>query len=416
MRFLWFHLMSYRDLPADFKKKYGSIWVSLGSEIAEPGKIHQYYNEYLDELEFAAQCGFDAICVNEHHGNAYGMMPSPNLMAAALSRRVPDAAICVMGSSLALYDPPTRVAEEFAMIDCISGGRLIAGFPVGTPMDTCYVYGRNPSSLRQRYIEAHNLVMQAWAREQPFAFNGQFNQLRYVNCWPKPIQKPHPPIWIPGGGSVETWQWCGAQDYVYSYVSYYGHVLAEATMYGFWEEMARQGKDRNPFRAAFLQFIGVAETTEEAVRLYKEPAEYFYTNCLHVDPSFVSPPGYVSEATQRLKMGSQVQAAADRAQILGSLSEEFAGILKNGYVLVGSPDEVAAKLREVAIKFNVGNLMLLLQFGNMSKELANYNTKLFAEKVIPQLADLFENEWEHQWWPAPLPKSQRVTPAAVAAA
>ena len=187
-------------------------------------------------------------------------------------------------------------------------------------------------------------------------------------------------------------------------------------MYGFWEEMARQGKDRNPFRAAFLQFIGVAETTEEAVRLYKEPAEYFYTNCLHVDPSYVSPPGYVSEATQRLKMASQVQAAADRAQILGSLSEEFAGILKNGYVLVGSPDEVAAKLREVAVKFNVGNLMLLLQFGNMSKELANYNTKLFAEKVIPQLADLFENEWEHQWWPNPLPKSQRVTPAEVAVA
>jgi len=77
---------------------------------------------------------------------------------------------------------------------------------------------------------------------------------------------------------------------------------------------------------------------------------------------------------------------------------------------------VAAKLREVAVKFNVGNLMLLLQFGNMSKELANCNTKLFAEKVIPRLADLFENEWEHQWWPVPLPKSERVVPTAVAAA
>ena len=415
MRFLWFHLMPYQDLPKDFKPTHNSIWVDVDPKLFDPTKAHQYYNDYMDELEFAADCGFDAICVNEHHGNAYGIMPSPNLIASALARRTSKAAICVMGSSLALYNPPTRIAEEFAMLDCISGGRLIAGFPVGTPMDTCYVYGGNPSTLRQRYHEAHDLIMQSWAADKPFAFNGRFNQQRYVNVWPRPIQKPHPPIWIPGGGSVDTWAWCGEMDYVYSYVSYYGHVTAEATMFGYWDEMARQGKDRNPFRAGFLQFIGVAESTEEAVRLYKEPAEFFYTNCLHVDPSYVAPPGYVTEKTQMMKMKSQVQAAADRANVLGSLSEEFAGILRNGYVLIGSPDEVADQLRKVAIKFNVGNLMLLLQFGNMSKDLANYNTKLFAEKVMPQLADLFEDEWEHKWWPKPLAADVRATPRAMAA-
>ena len=418
MRFLWFHLMPYKDLGPDFKAKNESIWVSLGTKDADPQLIHEYYNEYMDELEYAAECGFDAICVNEHHGNAYGLMPSPNLIAAALTRRVPDAAICVMGSSLALYNPPTRIAEEFAMLDCISGGRLIAGFPVGTPMDTTYVYGQNPSTLRQRYAEAHDLIMKAWASDEPFSWNGRFNQQRYVNCWPKPVQKPHPPIWIPGGGSVETWQWCGEHDYVYSYVSYYGHVAAEATMTGYWAEMEKQGKDRNPFRAAFLQFVGVAETTEEAIALYKEPAEFFYTNCLHVDPSYVMPPGYVTEATHRMKIGSQVQAAADRSEILAGVSNDIAGILKNGYVLIGSPDEVAAKLREVAIKFNVGNMMLLCQFGNMSKETANYNTRMFAEKIMPQLADLFEDEWEHEWWPKPMARSERapvVPPLALAA-
>jgi hypothetical protein len=119
------------------------------------------------------------------------------------------------------------------------------------------------------------------------------------------------------------------------------------------------------------------------------------------------PPGYVTEATNRMKVGSQVQAAADRSQILAGVSNDIAGILKNGYVLIGTPDEVAAKLREVAIKFNVGNLMLLLQFGNMSSEVAKYNTKLFAEKVIPQLRDLFEDEWEHKWWPKPMDKADR---------
>ena len=91
--------------------------------------------------------------------NGYGLMPSPNLIAATLARRTRDTAICVMGNSLARYNPPTRVAEEFAMLDCISGGRLIAGFPVGSPMDTCYAFGQNPSLLRPRYHEAHDLIL-----------------------------------------------------------------------------------------------------------------------------------------------------------------------------------------------------------------------------------------------------------------
>ena len=84
-----------------------------------------------------------------------------------------------------------------------------------------------------------------------FAFNGRFNQQRYVNIWPRPVQQPHPPIWIPGGGSVETWQWCAEMDYVYCYLSYYGYKAGKATMDGFWAEMDRLGKDRNPYRAGF---------------------------------------------------------------------------------------------------------------------------------------------------------------------
>src|SRR5690606_37525876 len=110
----------------------------------------------------AASVGFDGICVNEHHQNAYGMMPSPNIMAATLARRTKDVALVVLGNSIALYDPPTRVAEEFAMLDVISGGRLVAGFPVGTGMDGSFCYGVNPAILRQKYYEAEELIMKAW--------------------------------------------------------------------------------------------------------------------------------------------------------------------------------------------------------------------------------------------------------------
>lgn len=295
------------------------------------------------------------------------------------------------------------------MLDCISGGRLVAGFPVGTPMDTCFAYGQNPSSLRQRYQEAHDLVMRAWTDPEPFTFAGRFNQLRYVNVWPRPVQRPHPPIWIPGGGSVETWHWCAEMDYVYSYLSYFGYKAGENTLKGFWGEMDRLGKDRNPFRAGFLQFVGVAESRAEAMRIYREPAEYFYGRCLHVDPRWSNPPGYMTEATIRARAGSMVAEAARRAEAArgGAHRPSFEDIVDQGYVIVGSPDEVADKLREVAVNLNVGQLMLLLQFGNMDKSLALYNTELFGKRVLPQLRGLFEDSWENRWWPRPLPREQR---------
>ena len=314
MKLLWFHLMPYTDLPDDFKQKHASVWVDIDSRLFDPRKAHVLYNEFMDELEHAAEIGFHGICVNEHHSNAYGLMPSPNLIAASLARRTRDAAIVVMGNSLALYNPPTRVAEEMAMIDCISGGRLVAGFPVGTPMDTCFAYGQNPSQLRQRYHEAHDLILRAWQDPDPFTWNGRFHKLRYVNVWPRPLQKPHPPVWIPGGGSIETWRWCAERDYVYSYLSYFGYKNGEATMQGFWDEMQRLGKDPNPYRAGFLQFVGVAETREEALALYREPAEYFYGRCLHLDPRYALAPGYASEATQRARVRSAVADAAARSR------------------------------------------------------------------------------------------------------
>jgi alkanesulfonate monooxygenase SsuD/methylene tetrahydromethanopterin reductase-like flavin-dependent oxidoreductase (luciferase family) len=181
-------------------------------------------------------------------------------------------------------------------------------------------------------------------------------------------------------------------------------------MDGFWAEMDRLGKDRNPYHAGFLQFVGVAESREEAYRLYREPAEYFYGRCLHIDPRFAGPPGYTTEETQRRGIQGQVQQAAAQSQRyetkFQSLAREMDAIVDKGYVIIGSPDEVAAQLKEVAHKLNVGHLMMLLQFGNMSKDLTRYNTQLFAEKVMPQLRDVF-SEWEDRWWPQPMDRAER---------
>ncbi|HZY51782.1 MAG TPA: LLM class flavin-dependent oxidoreductase, partial [Reyranella sp.] len=252
MKFTWFHLMPWPHMPDDFRQKHRSVWVDLPNKMYQPELGHIAYHQYLDQLEYAEKVGFDGIGVNEHHANAYGLMPSPNIMAATLTRRTSKAALVVLGNSIALYNPPLRVAEEMAMLDVLSGGRLIAGFPVGTSMDTNYAYGTVPSLTREKYAEAHDLIRKAWAADEPFAFNGRYTKLRYVNCWPKPIQNP-PPVFIPGGGSVETYDFCLDNTYSYSYLSYSGYLRAKLLMEGYWKRVAERKADESPYRAGFAQ-------------------------------------------------------------------------------------------------------------------------------------------------------------------
>jgi alkanesulfonate monooxygenase SsuD/methylene tetrahydromethanopterin reductase-like flavin-dependent oxidoreductase (luciferase family) len=399
MKFHFFHLMPYPNLPADFRETYRSVWVDVPAKLFDPAVGHRAYNDYLDELEYAASVGFDGICVNEHHQNAYGMMPSPNLMAAALARRTSDVKLVLMGNSVALYNPPTRVAEEMAMLDVMSGGRLVAGFPVGTPMDTTFCYGQSPATLREKYREGVELILRAWTEPEVFSFNGKYTQLRYVNIWPRPMQKPRPPVWVPGGASVETWDFSLDHDFLYANLSYFGYQEGQKVMDGFWNAVDRHKLPRNPYRAGFLQFIAVADNDAEAERLYAEPALYFYRRSLHIYPGYVNPPGYMSMATLKAGIEGQVSRITNRAGARAEMATlSWKDLIERGYLVAGSPATVADRINDMADKLNVGHLMTLLHFGNTSKETTLYNTRMFAEKVIPRLRSRF-SEWEDCWFP-----------------
>jgi alkanesulfonate monooxygenase SsuD/methylene tetrahydromethanopterin reductase-like flavin-dependent oxidoreductase (luciferase family) len=352
----------------------------------------------MDQLEYADALGFDGIGVNEHHQNGYGIMPSPNIIAGGLARRTSKAAIAVIGNSIALYNPPIRVAEEFAMLDCISGGRLLAGFPVGTPMDTNFCYGQIPALTRDKYYEAHELIMKAWREDEPFAFDGKYNQLRWVNCWPKPIQKPHPPIYIPGGGSVETWDFCIANDYNYSYLSFSGYVAGKTLLDGFWERVAQMGKDESPARAAFAQIVAVAESDREAEELYAPHLLYFFNRCLHVYPGFADPPGYRTIKT--IKQGKLAQLTKDSLEKWSTLT--WKDLVDDGYVIAGSPDTVRERMEHMIKTLRIGHAFLLFHTGNMPDWKTRYSTKLFAQEVMPHIRNLWP-EWEHdeRFWCKP---------------
>jgi len=399
VKFHFFHLMPYPDLPDDFREKYSSVWITVPSHLCDPATVNRAYNDYLDEIEYAESVGFDGICVNEHHQNAYGLMPSPNLMAAALARRTSKAKLVLMGNSVALYNPPIRVAEEMAMLDVLSGGRLVAGFPVGTPMDTVFAYGQTPATLREKYREGVGLVLRAWCEPEVFSFNGKYTQLRYVNIWPRPMQKPRPPVWIPGGASVETWDFCIENDFLYANLSYFGYQEAQKILDGFWQAVERHKVEPNPYRAGFLQFIAVADSDAEAERLYARHALYFYQRCLHVGAGFANPPGYTSVATIRAGIESQIARVARRAEARSEQGQlTWKDLIDRGYIVAGSPATVVDRLNDMADKLRIGHLMVLCHFGDMTKETTLYNTTRFAKDVIPRLRHRF-SEWEDKWWP-----------------
>ncbi|HEX6512447.1 MAG TPA: LLM class flavin-dependent oxidoreductase [Chloroflexota bacterium] len=388
-----FHLMPYRYLPEDFAERYQSVWVDIPSQLFDPVKGYELYNQSLDELEYAASLGYDGICVNEHHQNGYGLMPSPNLIAATLARRTKEVAILVLGNSVALYSPPTRVAEEFAMLDCLSGGRLVAGFPVGTSQDTSFAYGANPAILRERYYEGVDLIMQAWTRPEVFSFDGRFTQLRYVNIWPRPLQQPHPPVWIPGGGSIETWDWTLEQGYLYAYLSYFGYKRAQKVMDGFWHKAEEKGVEPNPYHAAFLQLVVVGNSGAEVEDKYGEHVEYFFNKMLHVWPGYREAPGYRSIATIKAGLQGLTGSFADRPPF-----QAWKDLLANGNVVAGTPSQVAEQLEEVAKSLHIGHLLLLNQIGSMPHELTKENIRLTATEVLPKLRHLWEGGWEDRWW------------------
>jgi alkanesulfonate monooxygenase SsuD/methylene tetrahydromethanopterin reductase-like flavin-dependent oxidoreductase (luciferase family) len=290
----------------------------------------------------------------------------------------------------------------------LSGGRLVAGFPVGTSMDTNFCYGEIPATLREKYFEAHDLIIRAWKEKDQFAFNGKFTKLRYVNLWPKPLQQPHPPVWIPGGGSVETWDFVADHDYQYSFLSFFGYKAGKKVADGYWKVMASKGKQLNPYSLGFAQVVAVSETDEQAERDYAPHMDYFYNRCLHVYPGFADAPGYRTPSTIKAGLTGQISKNA-------SITREglkWKDFIDDGYVIAGSPATVRDRLREALKTLNCGHLMILQQIGSMPPELVRKNTDLFAREVMPHLRDLWPG-FEDKWSPKRLPPSEMAVPAPI---
>jgi alkanesulfonate monooxygenase SsuD/methylene tetrahydromethanopterin reductase-like flavin-dependent oxidoreductase (luciferase family) len=410
MKVCMFHLMPYRDLPADFAARYKSAYIDpQWFDVADADKVGQYYNWTLDELVFAAKSGMHGLCTNQHHQNVYGFMANPSLMGSVLARETSgqDVAIIQIGSTLPSTSPPTRIAEEYAILDCISGGRVVAGFPTGLPTDATISNGVVPLDQRERFREALALTIKAWSAKENFAWNGKHYQLPMVNLWPRPVQQPHPPIWIPGSGISSTAEYVVEHDHCFCSLSYFGAKNAENIGDRYWELVARKGRDANPYRFTFLQLIGVSETDEEAEE-YARHAEYFFHNLLATPPYYMAIPGCVEH-------DALTQALTNPARNIDLRKLTFKDFVDRGFVIAGSPKTVREQLLDGCKRLRIGHLLALLQFGSMPTALCRKNISLFCREVLPHLEGLWDDEWEDRWWPERLRHKHRAPALAGAA-
>lgn len=373
LQFHYFHLMPWPDLPPDFDEAYDSAWVTLPNSFYDPVKGHALYNRYFDEIERADKLGWDSVIVNEHHQNAYGTMPSPNIMAAVLTQRVKRAKIGIVGNALPLHDDPLRVAEEIAMLDVISGGRIISGFVRGTGMEY-YSYNLNPTLSRERMNEAHDLIVQAWTRPGPFAFEGEHYNYRYVNIWPRPIQQPHPPIWLPGTASMETIDF--AAGHKYPYMTVFMPMDQRKRAYDLYRRLAEEkyGYEAKPEQLAFCTPVVVAETDDLAMKEGEKYAMWLFNKGLKVKPEFLTPPGYMSARS--------VQAALEAGGFERG-NRSFKDLVDLGIAIAGSPATVIEKLSYYTDVLHAGMLVSGGHVGGIPDYLVLKHQEMMANEVMP---------------------------------
>ena len=406
MKVSLFEQVPYRYLPEGFEDRYSSVVTTPYHEIVDGTKMQESLVSGYEELMHAARSGFDGVTVTEHSQSVYDISPNPNLMAAAVAYAAQaeglDVAITVLGRSLGKSREPLKIAEEYALLDCISGGRLIAGFPVGLGYEANQNGAVPAIETRDRYREHRELILKAWTEREPFAWNGKFEKYGQVNIWPRPIQQPHPPVWIPGTGTPGTLTDILRRDYAFVYLSWAGPKLVGRQVFDrYWEMAEEQGKDANPYRLAFLQVVAVSETDERAEQEYARHLETHYRSGLGTVPaSGFGLPGYIEPAG----VEHLVRNPGELGLFASMRNVTYKEIVESQLAIVGSPATVADQIEEFVREFRVGNLLVMLQNGSMPRDLTMKNISLFAEEVLPRLRPIWDEEgWENSWWP----KAQR---------
>ena len=360
------------------------------------------YNDYLDEFCYAEQIGFDAVCLNEHHGNPYCMSACLNISAAILARITQKVRLMLIGNPLPAHHNPLRVAEELAQIDLTSRGRLIAGWVRGSGAEQ-FFNNSNPAFNREMFEEAHEFILQAWTKEGPWRYEGKHFHYRHVNPWALPLQEPVPPKIIPGVLSLETIEW--AADRNYPYLGLGTSLAPTAELWELYaERAAANGFQAGPENFGYLAMVSVGETEEEAVDLAQAflfaNGNRLFARAEHTLPAgFNSPSAIKRLATQasggwlglnREKIMGEESArhelsAEDLRKAREDVRRTVETMRENYQIIAGTPEQVKERIETVLRVVRPGTFVFMNVQGDISSERRRKNMRMIAEHVLPHM-------------------------------
>src|SRR5687768_11823210 len=263
------HLMYFTEQPmsaysAQEGLEFGATALVFSNRHFDPVAESRLYNEYIEQYMYDKEVGIDGIMLNEQHNAPFCMQAKANIFAAVLAATTKRVKIVMLGNPLPLAENPIRLAEELAMIDMISNGRLVSGFVRGGGQEQL-ASGVNPAYNRERFEEAHDLIVKAWTVPGPFRWEGNHYQHRVGNPGAVPLQKPPPRIWIPGVATRGSRIW--AAKHRYPYICLDTSIEDTKKIWAIYDEAAESvGYAPGPENRGYLLRVHVAETEEKALQ------------------------------------------------------------------------------------------------------------------------------------------------------
>jgi alkanesulfonate monooxygenase SsuD/methylene tetrahydromethanopterin reductase-like flavin-dependent oxidoreductase (luciferase family) len=356
------------------------------------------YNFYLDEACYCEEVGFDAVALNEHHGNPFCSGNVLTTEAAILARITSKVKIVLIGTPLPVIKHPLRAAEELATIDVISRGRLVSGWVRGAGSEQ-FFNNANPAYNREMFNEAHEFIMQAWTRDGPWRYEGKHFHFRHVNPWVKPYQKPVPQQWIPGVLSPETILWCAEKAYPYLGLgTALGPTCDMWDMYA--DKAAELGYQAGPENFGYLLPVFCADTDEKAQEIGRG---FIYGGGQNAfsRPEHTLPPGYNSKAAIRMlanqpggswlgvskaKMMAGQEDSWDASAYEGlrqKLIKGYEKVQENLQVVVGSPATCIKKITDILSVIRPGVFTVFAVQGTVGDKDRLRSVELLGKEVLP---------------------------------
>jgi alkanesulfonate monooxygenase SsuD/methylene tetrahydromethanopterin reductase-like flavin-dependent oxidoreductase (luciferase family) len=380
------HLMYFTEQPMSAYPKeegdrYGYTALLFPNKFFDAAEGSRLYNERLEEYKLVEEVGYDGIMLNEHHTAPFCMQAKINICAAILGAITKRVKIVLLGNPLPIADNPVRLAEELAMIDMISKGRLVSGFVRGGGVESLQA-NANPAFNRERFEEAHDLIVKTWTTPGPWRWEGNHYQLRVVNPWALPLQKPHPRIWIPGVSSRETIVW--SAQHRYPYIALNLPIEESKNVWKIYDQVAKDsGYEAGPSERGYLIRCHVAETQEKAIRNAREFMwmQGEFTGLTH--PVWAAPSGYLGPWARR----AMAELRAGYTHVRGA-NASLEKQMQNLTLIAGTPEQVVEKLRIIMEETRPSILALYGNDGRINHEDSKTCIRLTGQEVLPRLREI----------------------------